>query len=324
MTIMQQTHQGEIVEQSTEIADFRESPTALATVTRAEVDSQIATAKRYPRSLQKFLQEAKTIVAIDPELAAQCTYILPARKGGDGKAITGPSVRLAEIIAATWGNLRIVQRITDDDGRTVTAQAVAMDLERNVGYQIEVRKNVTTRDGRRYSADMVNTATMAAMSIASRNATFKVVPRAFVNIIQDEARAVARGDVRTLPDRTNRALAWFAREGVDAAKVYDHLGINGPADMTLDHLERLQGIKVAVQDGAGTLAEIFAPPAPEPSKPEGTKTQTVSAKLSEMFPGDVAPAPAEAKTDKAKKTETLKGKTAVPDNAGDAWEPPTT
>lgn len=267
-----------------ELIDLRNQPSALEAITRAEVDVQIATAKRYPRSMTGFLQEAQTMVAINADLAAQCTYTLPARAGGSSMPITGPSVRLAEICAVCWGNLRVVGRITDDDGKTITAQAVAIDLERNVGYQIEVRRGVVNKNGVRFNPDMLRTTCNAAIAVATRNATFKVVPRAFVNLIQEHAQAVARGDETPIPERTARALNWFASKGVPAERVYATLGIRGAADMTVDLLQTLNGYKTSINEGLTTPQEVFAPPSPpEPTStvadPARTKAEALASKL---------------------------------------------
>lgn len=248
----------EVVTEGGELVNVAETPSALEAMTRAEIDVQISTAKRFPRSLTKFMANAKSMVALDPDLAAECTYCLPARKGSeDNKPISGPSVRLSEIVAACYGNLRIVGRIASDDGKTITAQAVAHDLEQNVTYGIEVQRGVTTYRGRRFSEDMVRVTANAALAIATRNAVFKVVPRAFVNLIQMEAATVARGDVRSLPDRTAKAVDWFAGKGIDPERVYATLGIEGAADMTLDLLQQLNGYRTAVNEGTATLEELF-------------------------------------------------------------------
>ena len=134
-------------------------------------------------------------------------------------------MRLAEICAVCYGNLRIVGRITDDDGKMITAQAVAMDLERNVGYSVEVKRGVVTKDGRRFGDDMIKTASNAAIAVATRNATFKVIPKAFVSLVEDSAREVARGDVKSLPQRTEAALAWFAGKGIADDRVFAALGV---------------------------------------------------------------------------------------------------
>ncbi len=75
------TAQGEVPQ------DFREAPSALEAVTRAEIDIQINTAKHFPRDFSRFVRTAKAMVAADPDLAAACTYILPARKGSTERTI---------------------------------------------------------------------------------------------------------------------------------------------------------------------------------------------------------------------------------------------
>ena len=93
----------------------------LTAINRAEIDIQIATAKQYPRDIQSALNRIRSIATIDTETAEDCFYAL--RRGGS--LIEGVSVRLAEIIAGAWGNLRVQTRIVGNDGKMITA----MDLE---------------------------------------------------------------------------------------------------------------------------------------------------------------------------------------------------
>jgi hypothetical protein len=277
------------IEKGTELQSYAEAPGAIEAATRAEVDVQIATAKRFPRSPERFLREACTMVAVSPEIAAQCRYRLPARKGGDGKPIEGASVRLAEIAAACWGNLRIMGRIVGDDGRMITAQGVALDLERNLAYSVEVQRGVVTSGGRRYGDDMVRTTCLAAISIATRNATFKVIPRAFVSIVEDKAQAVARGDEKTLPERLAGALKWFGNRGVQEAEVMKTLGVAGRADVTLDHLVTLQEYRTAIHEGHTTVEDVFRP-APAPvAGVERAPGESKAAALARAMAGDAAP-----------------------------------
>ena len=278
---------GEIV--STEVMPM----TALESITRAEVDIQIATAKRFPRSITRAISEAKSIVGLDPDLAAACTYFLPARSKDD-PPITGPSVRLAEIMATSWGNIRIVGRITDDDGKFLTAQAVAMDLEKNVGYSVEIRRSVMTKAGRRFGDNMIQTTANAAIALATRNATFKVIPRAFIGLVQEEARKVARGDVKDLPQRRQAAIRWFGSKGVGSPHIFEALGVGGEADITLDHLEALNGMRTALSESRATIEELFPSMVPKPQeKPReaasGSKADRIASKLeptTERQPGE--------------------------------------
>lgn len=282
-----------------DFASYQGEPSALAVITRAEIDIQIATAKRYPRSLHRVLEEAKTMVSIDPELADECTYYLPDRGGDDRgnnrpnrrivtdekgvKWITGPSVRLAEILAACWGNLRIFGRIVDDNGKFVVAQAVAHDLEKNIAYGWENRRGVVTRMGKRYSDSMVVTTCNAAIAFATRNATFKVIPRAFVELVENEARKVARGDIASIPERTFKALEYLGAKGITEEQVFGMLDISGKEDMTLDRLVKLRGVCTALKEGTATIEELFS--IPDVPTPEATanggesRTKQAAAKI---------------------------------------------
>jgi hypothetical protein len=102
-------------------------PGALELIQRAEIDMQIATAKRYPRDLSKVKKRMLDFATLDEETAESCFYTLPR----DGKTIQGPSVRLAEIAVACYQNIRVASRVIANDGRVITAQAACLDLENN-------------------------------------------------------------------------------------------------------------------------------------------------------------------------------------------------
>lgn len=297
--------------------DFRESPTALAVTIRAEIDSQILTARQYPRDVSRFVRKAKAMVEIDPLLAEKCTYVLPARKGGDNKAIKGPSVRLAEIVALCWGHLLIGGRITGDDGKFITAQGGAHDLESNVKYVIEVRAGVTYspdarwNPGGRFSDDMVKTTCNRAIALATRNATFKVVPRAFVSLIESHASAVAKRSVKSVPERARSAVKFFAERGVKDEKVFASIGVTSIDEMTVDQLMILRGYANSVEEGHATLEEIFGvqPVAVPAQLPGEGKTASVARRLSGKDTAKVVPAP-ETKPDGKLFPEATEGKGA--------------
>lgn len=265
---------------------------ALESITRAEIDSQIATAHRFRRSVSTFLQQARTLATLDPETAAACNYTLPR----DGKKIEGPGIRLAEIVAATWGNLRVGARVIGDDGRTIVAQGFCHDLESNVAMTMEVRRRITDRHGRRYSDDMVNVTANAACSIARRNAILAVVPRTLVDQLARMAKAAAVGTERTLADRRAKMVAAFATLGVPLDRVLARVAADagvpkrGVEDIDLHDLEILIGLHTAITDGITTATEAFPvdPPA-EAGDQTGTKSERLARRL-KLQPTEAAPA----------------------------------
>ena len=154
----------------------------LQAINRAEVDMQIATAKSYPRDVQTCLNRIKTIATLDTETAEDCFYALRRQ----GTLIEGVSVRLAEIIAGSWGNLRVQTRIIGNDGKTITAQGICHDLETNLAVSVEVKRRITDKYGKTYSEDMQVTTGNAASAIAFRNAVLKVVPKAVTKRVINE------------------------------------------------------------------------------------------------------------------------------------------
>src|ERR1700677_598981 len=107
---------------------------------RAELDTQISTAKAYPRSSTSAVEYATQLATMDEATAQSCFYCLPRKeKDGTKKEIRGASIRLAEIIMCAWGNLHVASRIIENDGRHVTAEGVAWDLQTNVKSSQQVK-----------------------------------------------------------------------------------------------------------------------------------------------------------------------------------------
>lgn len=222
---------------------------------RAEVDVQIETAKRYPRSIKAALDYALQLATLDVETAEACFYVLPR----GGKTIEGPGVRLAEIIASAWGNLRYGAEILGADDVFVRARGYCFDLQTNTAYAGEVERRITDSKGRRYNDDMIGVTGMAASAVASRNAVFKIVPRVYVNRIYEAAKKVARGTDKTIAQRRQTLFEKYAKRGITPAQIYAKLEVKGEPDITIEHIEMLAGLATAIHDGLTTLDKEFPP-----------------------------------------------------------------
>ena len=231
------------------------TPDALSLITKAEIDVQISTAKAFPRSLTLFIQKATSMATLTEDIAASCSYALPR----GGKSLEGPSVRLAEIICATYGNIRSGARVIANDGKTITAQGICHDLETNNCVTVEVQRSILDKSGRPFKQDMQVVTGNAACAIAFRNAVFKVVPAALAQEVYDRAREVARGTAETLVARRDKAVKYFRELGVKDAEICNVLGIVKIEDINLDHLQTLSGMRAAIKNGESTVKEIFEP-----------------------------------------------------------------
>lgn len=231
-------------------------------IERAQIDQQISTAKKYPRDLARVKRKMLDFATLDEETAASCFYTLPR----DGKMIQGPSVRLAEIAVACYGNLRAAAREMDNDGKFIRSQGVCHDLEANTCVSVEVKRRITNKAGKTYGDDMQMTAGNAANSIAFRNAVFKIVPGALIKPVYEAAKKVAVGDASTLKQRRTQLVSKFSQMGVSLEMILAKCDKSSIENIGLEDLEMFIGLFTAIKEGDMTIDEAFAPPAREKGK----------------------------------------------------------
>lgn len=226
---------------------------SLSTITKAEIDVQISTAKAYPRSIKTFLDKAMSIATINEEVAASCNYALPRA----GKAITGPSVRLAEIVCSAYGNIRSGARVIANDGKTITAQGICHDLETNNCVTVEVKRKITDKNGKTYSEDMQVVTGNAACAIALRNAVFKVIPAALISEIYETTKQVAKGTAETLTVRRKKAIEFFVQNGVTEKQICEVLDVKKIEDIDIEKMGILRAMVSTVKNSEGTIKDMF-------------------------------------------------------------------
>lgn len=247
-----------------------------AVVEKSQVECAVEIAKRYPRSIKKFQQEAVTLATLTEDTAGSMGYTLRR----SGKNITGASTRLAEIVATAWGNLRYKAEVVDVGDRMLTAIGHCFDCEKNIAASVTVQRRITGKDGTRYNDDMIVTTGNAACSIALRNAIFKIVPRAYVDMVYREAMKVAFGEAKSLASTREAAFSTIMKLGVSSEQILQVLGKPGIEDVTMDDVVVLRGLFNAIREGEQTIEDAFPvnkpaasdEPTKEPPKP-GTKSR---------------------------------------------------
>lgn len=249
------------------VAIDRVSTSVMATLNREEVDIQVATAKKYPRDLAHFEDEAIALTTAQPEFAARCTFAMPR----GGKIITGPSVRFAECLQHSFGNTMAAGRVTEELEKAVVAQGVFIDLEKNNRISREVKRKITNRDGQRYNEDMITTTGNAAVSIAVRNAILAGIPRALWSPVYDRVLEVI-GDPRDLPQRTAKALEYLEKNyKINPDQICRILRIDKPENIGPYEIVVLQGFVTALKDGEISLDEAIRHTKAIPSMPRATR-----------------------------------------------------
>lgn len=225
----------------------------------ASVNSQVATARQFPRNLSRARSNINAIVVMDKDTATACGYAVPR----DGKNVTGPSVHLANIVAQAYGNIRVETKVVEVGDKTVTCQATAWDLETNYAVRQEVIRKITGKSGRRFSEDMIILTANAGCSIARRNAIFSVVPKPLWQGGYEAAQRLIVGDIsdddklnkkrKEILDRITEAY------GITESDVLKALGLRQVTQIKGEEIKILIGYGQSIKDGDSTVDQIFFP-----------------------------------------------------------------
>ena len=259
-------------------------------IEKANVDVQVSTAKQFPRNITRAIQNSIVMATIDPDTAQTMRYALPR----GGKPITGPSVHLAKLIVSNWGNIRAEAKVVQITDSQVVSRGTCWDLENNVATAIEVRRNIKSKNGQRFSDDMITVVGNAANSIAFRNAVFSTIPKAVTDKVYKAAQECITGDLSDeakLLQRRTQCLKFFLDEyGITEEEVIKLCGKQTVNQIKADEIALMLGIYQSLKDGDTTVEEVL-----EPIRKEKKKE-------------DIAAAAAEAATQgKAKKKDDLFG-----------------
>lgn len=251
-------------------------------VERANVDSQVATAKQYPRDLMRSVNNSIAMATMDYNTAQSCGYALPR----GGKPITGPSVHLAKLIVSNWGNMRAEAKVVQITDKQVISRGTCWDLENNVATAFEVRRSIVGKGGKRFSDDMITVTGNAANSIAYRNAVFSVIPKAITDKVYQAAQRFITGDLsdeEKIISRRKKCIDFFKDEyGITEEEVVMLCGKQTVNQIKADQIVFLLGITQSLKDGDTTVEKLMKPYRSEENK------KTILAKATEAAKADAA------------------------------------
>lgn len=245
-----------------EVLQVEETPAQIIHVDaleRANIDSQVATAKQYPRDIKRCIDNSIVMATMDAETAQSCRYALPR----GGKPIAGPSIHLAKIITSNWGNMRTEAKVVQITDRQIISRGTAWDLETNVASAFEVRRSIIDSKGKRYSDDMITVTGNAANSIAYRNSVFSVVPKAVTDKVYKAAQQYITGDLSDeakLIKRRSGAIQFFNDEyGIKEDEVIKLCGKQTINQIKADEIALLLGMQQSLKDGDTTIDDLLKP-----------------------------------------------------------------
>lgn len=238
----------------------------LDSIEKANVDTQVSTAKQYPRDITRALNNSIVMATIDQQTAQTMGYALPR----GGKPITGPSVHLAKLIVSNWGNIRAEAKVVQITESQVVSRGTCWDLENNVATAFEVRRSIKGKNGQRFTDDMITVVGNAANAIAYRNAVFSVIPKAITDKVYQAAQHCITGDLSDdakLLQRRTQCLKFFNDEyGITEAEVVKLCGKQTVNQIRGEEIALLIGIYQSLKDGDTTVDEIMKPIRKEENK----------------------------------------------------------
>lgn len=222
-----------------------------------EVMGAIFSAKRFPRdtftAYNNILKECERY-----SLAEVSRYSFPR----SGSTISGPSIRLAEVLARQWGNIDCGVRELERGEQESVMQAYAWDLETNY----RVTKNFNVKHLRDKSGGSVKLTSERDIYEATANQGSRRLRACILAIIPGD---VVDGAVKKIDETIKKGPRGVTKEDRIRAMIaaFDKLGV--PKDaierkynhsielLTDDEIVELQGIFNALKDNVAKRTEFF-------------------------------------------------------------------
>ena len=227
-----------------------------------DVQGLVFCAKQYPRNQfdsWKRIKEACSRKA----LAEIASYTYP--RGND--SITGPSIRLAEVLAQNWGNMSTgVTELEQKNGES-TCMAFAWDLETNfrdekiftVKHERWVKNFKTKKLEPKKLEDPRDIYELVANMGARRKRAciLTVMPRDVIDSAIEECdKTLSGNNAEPIADRTKRMLDKFATYGVTREMVEKRVGRKSDS-FTEKHMLELFKVFNSMKDGMGKPEDYF-------------------------------------------------------------------
>lgn len=230
---------------------------ALVSRQAQEVQAAMIIAKRFPRdenaSFARIMQACKR-----KRLAEEAEYEFPR----GGQKVTGPTIRLAEVIAQSWGNVDYgVIELEQKAGKS-ELMAYCWDLETNtrrtmtftVNHVRATKKGTTVLDDPRDIYEM--NANQGARRV--RSCILAVIPGDVVDAATEECRKTIKdGNTEPLKDRVRKMLVAFEAEyQVSQPMIEKYIGCKLDAISENDFI-RLKNVYRALRDGMAKREAYF-------------------------------------------------------------------
>lgn len=221
----------------------------------AEVQAQYVIAKKFPRdenaSFMRIMRACER-----PFLAEQAMYAYPR----GGQLVTGPSIRLAEAMAQSWGNIDCgIREISQSDGMSV-AEAYAIDLETNtrICKTFHVPHSRDTKQGKKRLTDSRDIYELVANQGARRlrACILGVIPGDVIDAAVSQCGKTLESSDVPMADQIRKLVLAFDELGVKPDHIEKRLGHQLDATIPQE-IVTLRGIYKSIKDGMADRSQFF-------------------------------------------------------------------
>lgn len=246
-----------------EVVEAKSATVEMATSRQAqEVQAAMVVAKRFPRD--EDIAYSRIMKACKRQSLAE-TAVYEYRRGG--QVVTGPSIRLAEVLAQNWGNIDYGLIEMEQRNGESQVMAYAWDLETNVRQTkiFTVPHFRATKSGGYALTDPRDIYEMVANQGARRvrSCILGVVPKDIVDEAVSECAKTLKSGKEPISDRVRKMISVYQESfGVSKEALEKFAGCNSDA-FTEQTLLSLGRIYTSLKDGAARREDFF-----EISKPE--------------------------------------------------------
>jgi len=266
---------------------------AVAASARAEIESAFIMAMKMPRNRDQarieILDSCRNLM-----FAEKVKYKKPVGKKKVGNDwvqnyVEGPSIRFAEEMIRTWGNIK-VQCVTiyEDDVKRITLVNV-VDLQKNISYSKQItigktveRKNAYGRDiiKERINSqneivyivqatdDEINTKESALISKEIRNASLRLIPQDIIDeamlVTVETIKLGVSGDIK---GSRKIILDSFASLGIKPIDIEKYLG-HGTDSVSPEEIVDLRAVYKTIADGQATWQDYVTKEESSQNSPE--------------------------------------------------------
>lgn len=257
-----------------EVVEAKSATVEMATSRQAqEVQAAMVVAKRFPRD--EDIAYSRIMKACKRQSLAE-TAVYEYRRGG--QVVTGPSIRLAEVLAQNWGNIDYGLIEMEQRNGESQVMAYAWDLETNVRQTkiFTVPHFRSTKSGGYALTDPRDIYETVASQGARRvrSCILGVVPKDIVDEAVSACAQTLKSGKEPISDRVRKMISIFQENfGVSKEALEKFAGCNTDA-FTEQTLLSLGRIYTALKDGAAKREDYFEIGKPEATNKEDKTTES--------------------------------------------------